>query len=201
MADHYYSSHPQSESQRKEITCLLREHHFQFTTDRGVFSRTQVDVGSQLLVETARVESGNRLLDLGCGYGVVGIALAFSVPDVELWAVDVNERAVELCRLNATRAHVPVRAFVGDGIAPLPDGCTFHRILLNPPIRAGKATVWRLYEEAASVLVDDGYLYVVIRKKQGAKSTERHLHTLFETVEIKARESGYYIYECVGVIR
>ncbi|MCY0893717.1 MAG: methyltransferase [Acidibacillus sp.] len=197
MSDHYYSSKPSSLSERSEIHAVLRGLSFKFVTDRGVFSRSEVDFGSALLAESAFISPGDRLLDLGCGYGVVGIALANSVKDVELWSVDINERAVELCRMNAARVGIDAHVLESDGVAKIPSEIAFNCVVLNPPIRAGKSTVWRLYAEAESVLLPHGELYVVIQKKQGARSSAEYLRTLFHTVEVIANKSGYQVIQCV----
>lgn len=197
MSEHYYSSKPSSLSERSEIHAVLRGLSFKFVTDRGVFSRSEVDFGSALLAESVIVSPGDRLLDLGCGYGAVGIALAYSVKDVELWSVDINERAVELCRMNAARVGIDAHVLASDGVAKIPSEIAFNCVVLNPPIRAGKSTVWRLYAEAESVLLPHGELYVVIQKKQGARSSEEYLRTLFHKVEFIANKSGYRVIQCV----
>lgn len=196
MPDHYYSGRPSSASDRRKITAVLRGRDFVFITDKGVFSRAAVDFGSALLANAAHVDVGDSILDLGCGYGPVGIALAATVPDVTVWAVDVNERAVELCNINAEVARVSVHALVSDGVAALPKDIQFDCVVFNPPIRAGKSVVWRLYEQAFAVLRNGGRLFVVIQKKQGAESSETFLRSLFSEVRTIQREAGYRVYEC-----
>jgi 16S rRNA (guanine1207-N2)-methyltransferase len=194
MNEHYYSSKPHSESERREVFAELRGRSFRFWTDSGVFSKKGVDFGSRLLIETAEVEEGSSVLDLGCGYGPVGISIARTVPETRAVLVDVNERAVELARLNARLNGVEdrVECLVSDGLEQVQDR-TFDHILLNPPIRAGKSVVYRLFAEAAETLSPGGFLWVVIRKDQGASSAQKELLRIFDAVEVVEKKKGYWI--------
>jgi 16S rRNA (guanine1207-N2)-methyltransferase len=192
MSEHYYSARPGSEHELQEFAATLRGRRYRFQTDRGVFSRDRVDFGSELLIETVRVGAGDTLLDLGCGYGPVGVALAHEVARVHM--VEINERAANLARENLKSNGVAnAVVHVGDGVAPV-QGITFDHVCLNPPIRAGKATVFRLLAEAYAVLAPGGRLWVVIQNKQGAPSTKKELARLFGQVEDVERKAGYHIF-------
>src|SRR5699024_3191438 len=108
MTEHYYSNQPQSQHDLKTITCKLRNHHFTFTTDAGVFSKGREDFGSTLLINTFEIDDKlvGDFLDLGCGYGPIGISLAKDFPKRDVLLIDVNERAVTLARKNAKQNDV-----------------------------------------------------------------------------------------------
>lgn len=201
MGQHYFTEQPQTPSQLAEVTAVLRGEKYRFFTDTGVFSRRHVDLGTRILVEAMEVPPQATLLDMGCGYGVIGIVAARLAPSSQVFMVDVNRRAVQLAEMNIRRyqlANAHVRH--GDGFAAV-QGLAFHAIYMNPPVRAGKGLVFQWYEAAWNHLAPGGKLWVVIQKKQGAPSTERHLQTLFgaEQVVCAAREKGYYVFCCEKV--
>lgn len=195
MSEHYYSKRPQSKSKRKTWQTTLRNIPLSFTTDLGVFSRDKVDFGSQLLIESfIEPKIPGKILDLGCGYGPVGIAIAKSFPKRQIVMSDINERAVELARHNATINSINnVHIIASDRFNNIKD--TFAAILLNPPIRAGKKIVHQLFTESYRSLKVNGEFWVVIQKKQGAPSAEEKLSELFNHVELVTRKKGYHIYQ------
>ncbi|MFO7263057.1 MAG: 16S rRNA methyltransferase [Bacillaceae bacterium G1] len=196
MSEHYYTEQPQTPSRLTEITATLRGKTYRFYTDTGVFSRRYVDRGTQVLVEAMEVPPAATVLDMGCGYGVIGIVAASLSPSSQVVMVDVNRRAVELAEMNVRRYQLRnVQVFQGDGFAPV-QGMTFAAIYMNPPFRAGKQLVFQWYEAARSHLDPGGTLWVVVQKKQGAPSTERRLQQLFgaEHVVCVAREKGYHVF-------
>jgi 16S rRNA (guanine1207-N2)-methyltransferase len=175
----------------------VRDHGraFRFHTAAGVFARRGVDRGSRLLLETVEPSAAQRILDLGCGYGVLGIVMAARAPQAHVVLVDVNPRAVELARENATvnhLGHVDVRC--GDGCAAVA-GQTFDLVLFNPPIRAGRAVVLRLLREAHECLAPKGRLYLVARTQQGARTLGRLMGTIFARVAEVGRGGGFRVFE------
>jgi 16S rRNA (guanine1207-N2)-methyltransferase len=194
MADHYFSRQPESKSEEREIQAVLSGKYFRFKTDAGVFSKKGIDFGTRLLIESAEIEPESAVLDLGCGYGPVGIAVSETVPDVKVTMVDVNERAVQLAKANAAlnQADGRVEILVSDGFSQL-QGRKFDHILLNPPIRAGKPTIYRLFKEASDALHPGGSLWIVIRKQQGAESAKKELEQLFADVDVVRKKKGYVI--------
>lgn len=201
MHEHYYAEQPQTPSQLTEITATLRGERYRFLTDTGVFSRRQVDQGTALLIEVMEIPEHARLLDMGCGYGVIGIVAARLSPSSRVVMVDINRRAVQLAQENIRRhrlANAEVRH--GDGFSAV-RGLTFDAIYMNPPVRAGKQLVFQLYEASWRHLVPGGQLWIVIQKKQGAPSTESFLQNLFgpEAVEQMARRKGYHVFRCKKV--
>lgn len=198
--DHYYSAKPSARSSPTIMEGHMRGRVFQLTTDHGVFSRKGIDRGSILLANTATIPDGSVVLDLGCGYGPVGIAVAATVPGCTVWMTDINERAVRLSEENARRQGVVTQTHFacGDGVSQIPVEVVFDVILLNPPIRAGKDTVWSLYRQARERLRANGALWIVIQKKQGAQSSETYLRSLFASVSVAARDQGFRILRCTN---
>ncbi|SIT87559.1 class I SAM-dependent methyltransferase [Edaphobacillus lindanitolerans] len=195
MGDHYYSRDPHAESAPVKWKTELRGMPFVFKTDAGVFSKGEVDFGSRLLVDTFREPSAEGpLLDIGCGYGPVGLTVARLLPERTVHMVDVNSRALSLANENAgANGAGNVTIYESDGGADV-RGTGFAAVLTNPPIRAGKETVFRIYEDAHRLLAPGGELWVVIQKKQGAPSTEAKLSDLFGNVELAGKKKGYHIF-------
>lgn len=165
----------------------------EFVTDRGVFSRNRVDPGTRLLAEAFEPDGDGRVLDAGCAYGALGIAVAARFPQLRVVMVDINERAVELCRINIRRNGVAnACCLVGDGLCALAPG-SLAAVLTNPPVRAGRAVLYRWFEEARGRLITGGSLWVVIRTRQGAHSLMRWLEGRYAAVRVVAREGGYRV--------
>lgn len=194
MSEHYFSKKPQSKSMPQQWKYKLRGNSYSFTSDVGVFSKNEVDFGTQLLVESFEEPTvDGDILDLGCGYGPIGISLADCYPNRSVVMVDVNERAVMLARDNALYNEIRnVEALQSDRLTNL-EGRSFAAILTNPPIRAGKKVVHQMFEDSEAALLESGELWVVIQKKQGAPSAKKKLESLFGRVDLIARSKGYFI--------
>lgn len=191
---HYFDENPEVGHMVVEMQVRLRGQDFRFVTDRGVFSRQRIDFGSELLIETVCEDTKprGRLLDLGCGYGPVGIIMKRLYPPLDVVLCDVNLRALELARGNAKLNQVKFLEIVrSDGLQSVKGD--FDLILTNPPIRAGKAVVHRFFAEAAGRLSANGRLYVVIQKKQGAPSALKRLQELYHQAEVIEHKAGYWI--------
>ena len=186
----YYAENPDSAHDIHELKVTLLGQSFTFLTDSGVFSKKMVDYGSQVLLNTLDFEKGKTLLDLGCGYGPLGISLA-KVQDVKPTMVDINNRAIDLAKQNAQKNGVEADIFQSD-IYEKVNG-TFDYIISNPPIRAGKQVVHIIISESINYLKVGGNLTIVIQKKQGAPSTKAKMEEVFGNVEILKRDKGYYI--------
>ncbi|RDW18547.1 class I SAM-dependent methyltransferase [Oceanobacillus chungangensis] len=200
MSEHYFSQQPQSKSTPKTWKYKLREKEYRFTSDIGVFSKNEVDFGSKLLIEQFMepVIAGD-LLDLGCGYGPIGLSLADSFHERTVVMVDVNERALALAKQNAAANHIEnIEIFQSDRFSNLNDR-SFAAIITNPPIRAGKQVVHSMLEESFAALVQRGELWVVIQKKQGAPSAKIKLESLFGEVEVVKKDKGYYILRAIKI--
>ncbi|MCA0989453.1 class I SAM-dependent methyltransferase [Guptibacillus algicola] len=198
MGEHYYTRKPEVKSQPNRITEVLRGMKFQFTTDSGVFARKEVDFGSKLLIESfVDPDVDGDIVDVGCGYGPIGISLASQFPERRFYMLDVNERAVDLAMSNATRNNVSnLTVMPSDQLSAVNDR-TFACVITNPPIRAGKQVVHGIFEEAHDVLKENGSLWIVIQKKQGAPSAIAKLEEMFQKVETVSKKKGYYIIKAV----
>ena len=200
MSNHYYTKNPETESKETSWTFPLRGREFRFISDSGVFSKKTVDFGSRLLIESFRLneEVAGDILDVGCGYGPMGLALAHAYPTRLVEMVDVNERAMSLARRNAEANNIRnVKVYESNTYDQVPEGRQFAAIVSNPPIRAGKQVVHRILSEAHTHLLPGGTLTVVIQKKQGAPSAEQKMLDVFGNVEIIARDKGYWIIQSV----
>ncbi|MEX3746690.1 MULTISPECIES: class I SAM-dependent methyltransferase [Lysinibacillus] len=195
MSDHYYTSKPQTESKPRYWTFKLLGHTFSFETDAGVFSKSEVDFGSRVLIDAFQMpDIDGAILDVGCGYGPIGLSIAKANPDRTVFMMDINERAVALSQKNAQVNGVQnVRIFVSDGLSMVEENVKAAAILTNPPIRAGKETVFRFYEGAYDKLATSGELWIVIQKKQGAPSTVSYLEEKFSEVDVVEKKKGYWI--------
>lgn len=192
---HYFDQNPELDHKPGEMQVRLHGLDFHFATDSGVFSRSRLDYGTNLLIETVLADQKKltgRLLDLGCGYGPVGIIMKRIFPALEVVLCDINARALELARKNARLNQIHYMEILqSDGLQQVTG--LFDTIMTNPPIRAGKAVVFRFFAEAADRLKPDGQLYVVIQKKQGAPSALKKLQELFQQVEVIEHAAGYWV--------
>ncbi|ARK24675.1 16S rRNA methyltransferase [Sporosarcina sp. P37] len=194
MGEHYYSKNPQVSSAPKQWKAEIRNRVLSFTTDAGVFSKGSIDEGSKLLAETFKEPSiGGDFLEIGCGYGPIALSIAMDFSDRTVHMVDVNERALSLSEKNAQHNGIRnVRIYESSGVDSVEQE-GFAAIITNPPIRAGKQTVFSFYKGAYEKLAPGGELWVVIQKKQGAPSTMEYLKKLFGNVETVAKKKGYFI--------
>jgi 16S rRNA (guanine1207-N2)-methyltransferase len=195
MTNHYYSQQPEAESNRKSWTFTLRGNSFHFQSDRGVFSKNEVDFGSRLLIETfTKPDQKGDLLDVGCGYGPIGISLAKEFKNLTVDMIDVNERAVELAKVNAEANGVKnVRIIASNLFENVDPSKKYAAVLTNPPIRAGKKVVHEIFEKSFESLLPGGELWIVIQKKQGAPSAIAKLDEMFKEVVTVKKDKGYFI--------
>ena len=177
-----------------KIDCFIRGKKFTFSSDNGVFSKNGVDFGSRLLLDFIPLEEvGGKILDLGCGYGVIGIALN-KLTGANVDMVDVNLRALHLTEMNvAANKCQNINVFESNVYENV--NTKYTSIVTNPPIRAGKKVVYDMLFNAKDYLTDDGNLYFVIRKQQGAKSIISDLEKEYD-LEILEKKKGYYIIKC-----
>lgn len=196
--EHYYTNDPTSRSEIREISYELEGRRFTFETDHGVFSMERVDHGSDILIRALRRNEpsvSGQVIDLGCGYGAIGVTLAVLYPEAQFHLIDVNDRAMALARRNAEKIGVSDRIEVGT--AQISGEAEAELVVTNPPIRAGKETVYRLFQNAYEWLEPGGRLYVVIRKNQGAPSAVKELLRIFGNCETVERQSGFHVLRCV----
>lgn len=176
---------------KKEI--FINDIRFEFFTDRGVFSKENLDFGTRQLLKRMNIKSNIKTaIDMGCGYGPIGIYLAKMNPNAHIFMYDINSRAIDLAKKNSEINQVTnttiEKSYLFEHVNKEVD-----LIITNPPIRAGKDVVFELYEQSYLHLNQGGSFYCVIQKKQGAASTYKKLVALFSNCVIVAKEKGYWI--------
>jgi len=189
---HYYTDNSNLASNRKSFDYYFDNEKFTFTTDNGVFSKGNIDYGSYLLIKNSyQKELGNEVLDLGRGYGPVGIIIKRFNDKCNVTSVDINSRATELTEVNSSLNKTKLNIHLCENILTL--NTLFDSIILNPPVRAGKVVIFDLYDKAYETLNDGGSLYIVIQKKHGADSHFKKLSELFRKVVTLDKDGGYHI--------
>ncbi|WP_319946291.1 MULTISPECIES: class I SAM-dependent methyltransferase [unclassified Streptococcus] len=194
MSKMYYAENPDAAHDIHELRVELLGEKMTFLTDAGVFSKKMVDFGSQLLLKCLEVNQGETVLDVGCGYGPLGLSLV-KVYGVQATMVDINNRALDLARQNAERNKVEATIFQSN-IYEQVEG-NFDHVISNPPIRAGKQVVHEIIEKSKDFLEIGGDLTIVIQKKQGAPSAKSKMEDVFGNCEILKKDKGYYILRSV----
>jgi 16S rRNA (guanine1207-N2)-methyltransferase len=175
---------------------VLKGNDLKFQSDAGVFSKNEVDFGSRVLIEAFEFpEVKGDILDVGCGYGPIGLSIAKADPERTVEMIDINTRAIELAKTNATENKIMNVKIYESSIYENVKG-TYAAILTNPPIRAGKNVVHEILKGSHEKLVPGGDLWVVIQKKQGAPSALELLKSIYDEVDIVKKEKGYYIIKC-----
>lgn len=187
----YYEDNQDLSHDFQTLTVELLGQSMCFKTDRGVFSKNGIDYGSRVLLENYQPESAKSLLDVGCGYGTLGLTLAKKF-DLGVTMVDVNSRALDLCRQNAIDNAVSNSKIELSNIYESVSE-KYDAIISNPPIRAGKEVVHEILAGAFGHLNDGGHLTIVIQKKQGAPSAQKKMEEVFGNCQLVARDKGYFI--------
>ena len=196
-SEHYFAALPKSEAKLGLIRTSLRGESFEFLTASSVFSKKRVDLGTRLLIEAMVLPETGSVLDVGCGYGAVGIAAAASNPKVHVIMTDVNMRAVRLAKRNIEINKV-TNAEVRYGYLYEPvEELTFNCVLSNPPVSAGRETVKAIITEAPKVMASKATFQMVIRSKIGAKTLPPIFNETFGNYAVLARQSGYRVLKAV----
>lgn len=189
-----YFTNEKLPSQVRKIKFDVLNNHFELLTDNGVFSKDGLDFGSRLLLESIPLdEVGAKVLDMGCGYGAIGIVVN-KILSVDVDMVDVNLRALHLCERNIKENNCKsIKVFESDCYCNITE--KYNTIITNPPIRAGKDIVYDIVMNAKEHLLEDGKLFLVIRKEQGAKSLIFDLKKIYN-VEILEKKKGFFVLKC-----
>ena len=194
---HYYTTDNNLASNIKEIEYTYRGNRLKYLVDNGVFSKERVDYGTNVLLQNLPIFKDNtKVLDVGCGYGAIGLPIAKSNNTLHVEMVDVNLRAVELVKENIKINKIFNATVYESNLYENVNGC-FDYIISNPPIRAGKKIVFGVVDQGFEHLVSNGEIYVVIQKKQGAPSLQKEMELVFGNAEIIAKESGYFIIKSI----
>lgn len=191
--NHYFTNE-NVKSELRKISVNINDKRFVFNVDNGVFSKKGLDFGSRALIETLLLENlSGKGLDVGCGYGPIGIVLS-SFFSLEIDMVDINKRAVHLSKINVKENVVNCNSFVSNIYESVDKKYDF--IVTNPPIRAGKKIVYDMLFGAREHLLPGGALYFVVNKDQGAKSIARDLEKIGK-VEVLKKHKGFFVIKCI----
>jgi 16S rRNA (guanine1207-N2)-methyltransferase len=194
MAEHYFSADPTVAFRRTPVRAEVWGHRLALTSGSGVFANGRLDIGTAVLFRETEPPSARRFLDLGCGYGVIGLALAVAVPDAVVRAVDVNERAVLLATENAASLGVGDR-FTASTPPDVPADERYEEIWSNPPIRVGKDALHGLLLAWLPRLVPGGRAVLVVSKNLGADSLQRWLGEQGYPTQRLASAKGFRVLE------
>jgi 16S rRNA (guanine1207-N2)-methyltransferase len=194
--EHYYTENPNTPHSLRKTRYTIHNIELEFITDAGVFSKSHVDFGSDILIKSLPPIPG-QVLDLGCGYGPIGISIAKLNPSATVTMVDINNRAVDLANQNiALNGLHNARAIQSDGFNEI-SNYIYDVIVTNPPIRAGKKIIYALFEKSIEHLCKGGCFYIVIQKKQGAKSAMDKLQSIYGNCEAIEKKGGYWVLKSI----
>ena len=189
---HYFENNPTSSHEEKMIKVFIKNNHFSFITDNDVFSKKGLDFGTRTLLESIDIDKINgKVLDFGCGYGPIGIFLAYYGKDVDM--LDINNRAIELAKRNAKINNVKANIFASDLFDNVAD--KYDYIISNPPIRVGKEILYKILFGAKKYLNQNGHLIFVVHKDQGAKTLAKNLEEKYK-VTIINKNKGFFVIDC-----
>lgn len=199
--EQYFEVKPSTEEKIYEFDWTIMGKKYNFFSSNSVFSKQAIDFGTMTMLETFKENNDNfsgKFLDLGCGIGPVGVVIGDLYDEADITMVDINERAVMLSRMNILHNKIEhaKKIIPSNGFEAI-ENDMFDVIMTNPPIRAGKKTIFSFYESAYEHLNTNGSLYVVIQKKQGAASSIKKLEELFGDCEILNKKKGFWILKSV----
>ena len=187
---HYFTNDNNLVSDIKPFNISVNGNNFTFNTDNGVFSKGELDYGTNLLIRNVlKLDISGDILDLGCGYGPIGIILA-KLTNSNVYMSDVNKRAIHLVKMNAKKNSVSVTVIESDGYENIDN--SFNYIISNPPIRVGKKKLYELILDSKKHLKENGKLIIVIRKEQGALSLMKDMKENYE-IEVLDKSKGFMI--------
>ncbi|MBW3003929.1 class I SAM-dependent methyltransferase [Candidatus Woesearchaeota archaeon] len=194
---HYYKEQQTSELKLRKVKAILRNHEFEFYTGSGVFSIKKIDKGSEILINKCIIEPESDILDLGCGYGAIGIAIKKTFPDTKITMTDINKRAIKLAKMNLKLNNATAKVLHGNLYEPV-KGMKFDTILTNPPFKAGRKLCFQIIEEAKQHLKKGGAIQLVAPHNKGGKVLKEKIQEVFGNVKDLAKKSGFRVY--IGVL-
>ena len=203
-SNHYYSKFPDANVKIHTISESLRRHLYIFKTITGVFSYKRLDLGTKVFIENIYIpEETSNFLDLGCGYGPIGIVLSYESPQSSVYLIDINKRAVwctrENVKLNLPERKKNIYSLSGNYFEPIKNKyLKFDGIYMNPPLRQGRKEFLKVMHDISSYLKTNGSFQFVIKKKMGAAYILKYFKDTFpdENIEIICKRSGYWVFRC-----
>lgn len=188
---HYFTNEENLKSEIKKVIAEINGIPFYFYTDNGVFSKGELDFGTELLLKNFKYDNPNnkKLLDIGCGCGPIGIYASHLGFTVDM--SDVNKRAIHLSKMSLKEQNLNANVFESDAYKNITN--KYDYIVSNPPIRVGKEKLYEIVMNAKEHLKDGGSLWIVVRKQQGAESMVRDMKNAYKTVEVIAKKKGFFI--------
>lgn len=190
--EHYFTKSPKSKLRIFKIKAILRSKEIEFYTSSGLFSINKVDKGTELLINKGITKDNWKILDLGCGYGIIGLSLLLTNQTLKLTFSDINERAIQLTKINLKKYNLQAKVIQSDGFENIKE--KFNSILLNPPQTAGKKLCLKLIEESKNYLENKGLLQIVARHNKGGKELSKKMLETFNNIKEIAKSKGYRIY-------
>lgn len=200
--EQYFTAEPTTEEKIENFKWTILDREYTFFTSNSVFSKHAIDFGTMAMLEAFREDNDEfegKFLDLGCGLGPVGVAIGSLYPEANITMLDINIRAVKLAEMNIGQNKVNniEKILASNCFENLGDLEKFKVIMTNPPIRAGKKTVFKFYDDSYAHLDCGGNLYAVVQKKQGASSSKKKLEELFGNCQILTKKKGYWVLKAV----
>ncbi len=192
MAEHYFTRSPKSDLRLFKLKAVLRNKEITFYTASGLFSIKGVDRGSELLINKCTIKDNWKILDLGCGYGIIGLSLLLTNPTLKLTFSDINERAVKITNMNLILHNLKADVIQSNCFENIKE--KFDSILLNPPQTAGKQLCFKLIEDSKKYLNKKGLLQIAARHNKGGKDLSKKMKEVFNNVKETYKASGYRIY-------
>ncbi|MGE0792897.1 MAG: class I SAM-dependent methyltransferase [Candidatus Woesearchaeota archaeon] len=187
----YFDKNQTSDLRQEEIKVKINNKEIKLLSASGIFSKTKLDTGTKCLLENYEIGKAKKVLDLGCGYGIVAITICRE-HNVEMFACDSNQRAVDYTIKNCKKNKVDVKVFLSDLFSKLNE--TFDLILTNPPYVAGRETCFKFITESFEHLNKDGELQLVARHQKGGKMLELKMQEVFGNVDVLGKQSGFRVY-------
>lgn len=190
---HYFVPSEHSPDDYFTFDFSFNSHNFRFTSCDDVFSKSEIDEGSLILIKTVlnKLNLQGKILDIACGYGAIGVILGKEL-DTPIDMCDINNLAIDLCRINAKNNNICLgQIFVSDMWQNVEN--KYNHIVSNPPIKVGKKVLLNFLDGLYNHLEDGGDVTIVIKKNLGADSTKKYLKDIFGNCEVLERNKGYYI--------
>ena len=186
---HYFTNNENLKSEIEKVEVTIKDIDYYFYTDNGMFSKGELDFGTELLLKTFEYDNITNALDIGCGCGPIGIYLSKLGFDVDM--TDINKRALHLSKMAVKEQNLKANVFESDAYANIEN--KYDYIVTNPPIRVGKEKLYEIIMNAKDYLTKSGQLWLVVRKQQGAESLVRDMKNTYKNVEISTKKKGFYI--------